>query len=148
MSNVRCLPFDVRCPILFLFPWGGGGGGGERKEMEWPILFYIRFSYKHCNFSHVCLLVKMASKTVTRSIGLKGCGVYFSAKFSWTSPLSDQVRPLLSPRSKGKETVSKNVLHTCRVFVKPTAFAMLSLSSPSFRLSSNLVPRFSLLPDG
>ena len=30
----------------------------------------IRFSYKHCNFSHVCLLVKMASKTVTRSIKL------------------------------------------------------------------------------
>ena len=123
-------------------------GGGGRKEMEWLILFYIRFPYKHCNFSHICLLAKMASKTVARSIGLKGCGVYFSAKFSWTSPLSDQVRPLLSPRSKGKETVSKNVLHTCRVFVKPTAFAMLSLSSPSFRLSSNLVPRFSLLPDG
>ena len=31
-------------------------------------LFDMRFSYKHCNFSHVCLLVKMASKTVTRSI--------------------------------------------------------------------------------
>ena len=31
-------------------------------------VFDIRFSYKHCNFSHVCLLVKMASKTVTRSI--------------------------------------------------------------------------------
>ena len=31
-------------------------------------LFDIRFSYKHCNFSHICLLVKMASKTVTRSI--------------------------------------------------------------------------------
>ena len=31
-------------------------------------LFYIRFSYKHCNFSCVCLLLKMASKTVTRSI--------------------------------------------------------------------------------
>ena len=28
--------------------------------------FDIRFSYKHC--SHVCLLVKMASKTVTRSV--------------------------------------------------------------------------------
>ena len=34
-------------------------------------LFDIRFSYKHCNFSHICLLVKMALKTVTRSI-LKG----------------------------------------------------------------------------
>ena len=31
-------------------------------------LFDIRFSYKHRNFSHVCLLTKMASKTVTRSI--------------------------------------------------------------------------------
>ena len=31
-------------------------------------LFDIRFSYKHSNFSRVCLLVKMASKTVTRSI--------------------------------------------------------------------------------
>ena len=31
-------------------------------------LFGISFSYKHFNFSHVCLLVKMASKTVTRSI--------------------------------------------------------------------------------
>ncbi|CAH3129352.1 unnamed protein product [Porites lobata] len=30
-------------------------------------LFDIGFSYKHCNFSRVCLLVKMASKTVTRS---------------------------------------------------------------------------------
>ena len=92
---------------LFLLLMGGGGG----KEMEWPILFYIRFSYKHCNFSHVCLLVKMASKTVTRSIGLKGRGVYFSAKFSWTSPLSDQIRSVISPRSEGKKTVSKNVLH-------------------------------------
>ena len=31
-------------------------------------LFDIRFSYNHCNFSRVCLLVKMPSKTVTRSI--------------------------------------------------------------------------------
>ena len=30
--------------------------------------FDIRFSEKHCKFSHVCLFVKMASKTVTRSI--------------------------------------------------------------------------------
>ena len=34
-------------------------------------LFYIRFSYKHCNFSHVCLLVKMASKAVTMSIRIR-----------------------------------------------------------------------------
>ena len=31
-------------------------------------LFDIRFSYKHCNFSDVCLLVKMASKPVTRAV--------------------------------------------------------------------------------
>ena len=31
-------------------------------------LFDLSFSYKHCNFSRVCPLVKMASKTVTRSI--------------------------------------------------------------------------------
>ena len=30
--------------------------------------FHLRFSYKHCNFSAVCLLVKMASKTMTRSL--------------------------------------------------------------------------------
>ena len=39
-------------------------------------LFEIRFSYKHCHFSRVCLLVKMASKTVTRSIKIS------SIKFS------------------------------------------------------------------
>ena len=31
-------------------------------------LFEIRFSYKHRNFSRVCILVKMVSKPVTRSI--------------------------------------------------------------------------------
>ena len=31
-------------------------------------LLDIRFSYKHCNFSRFCLLVKVASKTVARSI--------------------------------------------------------------------------------
>ena len=31
-------------------------------------LFNIRFSYKHCNFSPICLLIKMALKPVTRSI--------------------------------------------------------------------------------
>ena len=37
-----------------------------RTAILWK-LFNIRFSYKHCNFSRVCLLVKMASKTVIRS---------------------------------------------------------------------------------
>ena len=31
-------------------------------------LFDIRFSNNHCNFARVCLLVKTASKTLTRSI--------------------------------------------------------------------------------
>ena len=38
-----------------------------RTAILWK-LFDIRFSYKHCNFSRICLLVKMTSKTVTRSI--------------------------------------------------------------------------------
>ena len=61
-------------------PGGGGRGGLVAAGIDWYIshsffrtailrkFFGIRFSYKHCNFSHVCLLVKMASKTVTRSI--------------------------------------------------------------------------------
>ena len=39
-------------------------------------LFDIGFSYKYCNFSHVCLLVKMASKTATRSIARKTTPVF------------------------------------------------------------------------
>ena len=31
-------------------------------------LFDFRFSYEHCHCSHVCLIVKMASRTMTRSI--------------------------------------------------------------------------------
>ena len=39
------------------------------EQPFWRKLFDIRFSYKPCiNFSPVCLLVKMVSKTVTRSI--------------------------------------------------------------------------------
>ena len=59
---------------------GGWGGGLVAAGIDWYIshsffrtailqkLLGITFSYKHCNFSHVYLLVKMASKTVTRSI--------------------------------------------------------------------------------
>ena len=36
----------------------------------------VSFSYKCCNFSHVCLLVKMAWQTVTRSI--RHCRKYSS----------------------------------------------------------------------
>ena len=34
-------------------------------------------------------------------------------KFSWTSPLSDPVRSLISPRSEGKETVGEFSLICC-----------------------------------
>ena len=38
------------------------------QQTHFRKLFDIRFSYKHCNFSRVCPLVKMASKSETRSI--------------------------------------------------------------------------------
>ena len=44
-------------------------------------LFDIRFSYRHRNFSRVCLLVKMASKTVTRSIFWLGALEFKILKF-------------------------------------------------------------------
>ena len=40
------------------------------QKSRFQKLFDIRFSYTHCKFSHVCLLVKMASKMVTRSVKL------------------------------------------------------------------------------
>ena len=46
-----------------------------RTAVLWN-LFDIGFSYKHCNFSHVCLLFKMASKTVTRSMARKTTPVF------------------------------------------------------------------------
>ena len=92
---------------LLLLLMGGAGGGGKK----WNGQFYFTLdSHTSIVISHT-FAYSSRSKTVTRSIGLKGCGVYFSAKFSWTSPLTDQVRSLISPRSKGKETVSKNELH-------------------------------------
>ena len=48
---------------MFLLASGGHIGVPEKDNKVG-----IRFSYKHCNFSRVCLLVKIASKTVTRSI--------------------------------------------------------------------------------
>ena len=52
-------------------------------------LFDIRFSYKHCNFSRVCLLVKMTSKTVTRSIGFG----------TWKVRCLNQSRSKVAPKS-------------------------------------------------
>ena len=45
-------------------------------------LFEIRFSYNICNFSRICLLVKMASKTVTRSTDRTTHEVYISFQIS------------------------------------------------------------------
>ena len=56
-------------------------------------LFDIRFSYKHCNFSHVCLLVKMASKTVTRSIAV--C-IQFEQRYSFVTASFQSVEALFS----------------------------------------------------
>ena len=50
-------------------------------------LFDTSFSYKHCNFLHGCLLVKMASKTVTSSI------LYLYSPNSITLKYSFNTRP-------------------------------------------------------
>ena len=47
-------------------------------------LFDIRFSFKHCNFSHVGLLVKVAWKTVTRSICLRAKQIDRQTYFIWS----------------------------------------------------------------
>ena len=44
---------------------------------------YRKLKYKHCNFSRVCLLVKMASKTVTRSTERNPAWISF-ARWLWT----------------------------------------------------------------
>ena len=52
-------------------------------------LFGVRFSCKHCNFSRVCLLVKMVSKTVTRSFPrgkMNGYVLELCQTFSQPSP--------------------------------------------------------------
>ena len=58
-SRIICGPF-----------WGSFAVGDHLRYCTAVLrkLFDIRFSSNHCNFSRVCLLVKMVSKTVTRSI--------------------------------------------------------------------------------
>ena len=56
-SQAKCLRTILRFAVDIFF-----------RKAVLRKLFDIGSSYKHCNFSHVCLLVKMASKTVTRSI--------------------------------------------------------------------------------
>ena len=55
-------------------------------------LFDIRFSYKHCNFSHVCLLAKMASKTVTRSIRKSITSMFISSPRDLNSCFGEPAR--------------------------------------------------------
>ena len=55
-------------------------------------LFDISFSYNHCNFSRVCLLVKMALKTMTRSIT-----VYFDSNFDSNFVVSQICSYLATP---------------------------------------------------
>ena len=52
----------ILCFVAFVYNWYFFRTAVLRR------LFDIRFSYKHCIFSRVCLLVEMASKTMTRSI--------------------------------------------------------------------------------
>ena len=61
-NQIPSSPGRQRCQIFGECPRGGGG------VLKLRFHRYIRFSYKQCNFSRICLLVKMASKTVTTSI--------------------------------------------------------------------------------
>ena len=71
-SNSKAIPIDLETQISL---------SAYKPLQKWPLknispgayfriftVFDIRLSYKHCNFSHGCLLIKMASKTLTRSI--------------------------------------------------------------------------------
>ena len=74
----------------------------KNEKIDWPKcartcsqatvlrkLFGVRFSCKHCNFSRVCLLVKMVSKTVTRSFPrgkMNGYVLELCQTFSQPSP--------------------------------------------------------------
>jgi len=72
-------------------------------------LFDIRFSYKHCNFSHVCLLVKMALKTLTRSISIHQHIKYVS----YLKQKNKGGKKLLNRSGKGM-SLSKDIFFTNR----------------------------------
>ena len=57
VSRILCCVAQVYKSFFFFF-----------RKAVLRKLFDIRFSFIHCNFLRGCLLVKMASKTVTRSI--------------------------------------------------------------------------------
>ena len=48
------------------------------KQPYYENYFTYRFSYKHSNFSHSCLLVKMACKTVTKPCHILYFGTFCS----------------------------------------------------------------------
>ena len=60
----------VRFPVYWLDQHSGNTQNSHTvfRTAILEKLFDIIFSYKHCNFSRGCLLVKMASKSVTGSI--------------------------------------------------------------------------------
>ena len=74
----------------------------------------IRFSYKQCNFSRTCLLVKMASKTVTRSICLHGLKDWRCMVISDISVSDNGKSPPIQPKGKTDpfpRRKSKSLLH-------------------------------------
>ena len=63
-----------------------------RTAVLWKLLD-IRFSFKHCNFSRGCLLIKMISKTVIRPIkSYWFCSYRYSTAISqWRQPHADRL---------------------------------------------------------
>ena len=103
-------------------------------------LFDIRFSYKHCNFSRGCLLVKMASKTVTRSTIF--C---FTAKSLVANEGLDEVNPKLSNGLKLNRQPSKMQININRQKVSRYFFFLnLAISANLHRLRLALAPGESL----
>ena len=67
-------------------------------------LFDIRFSYKTYNFSRICLLVKMASKTVTRFIRLRVVPIFPQGQSSEQTASTHENHPTQERRGRvGRE---------------------------------------------
>ena len=82
-----CDPFNQTSNRSDREKWSTSKAGPVFSKLFWldrtdPLSFGPKFSEiliewitpKHCNFSRVCLLVEMASKTLTRSISSCYCG--------------------------------------------------------------------------
>ena len=89
-----------------------------RSDVLWK-LFDIAFPYKHCYFEPVCLLVKMASKTVIRPIDLilllLKLKMIFTAAFSW-SVLCDALVNFLGSKKPFREFQKQTA--AVKIFVK------------------------------